>query len=406
MPPNPFTAQQVNALWAYLNSMKPPAHRAPGVPAPVAFKTTASAPAKSAETKAPPASPPPTAKPAAEKSAATGASPAGDVAAGHAVFQQHACLACHGPTAQGTAIAPPLAGIGHYLSKSTFSSLVHHPNAAMRAKGMPPNDFSDQQINNLWAYLNSMPPPAHRGPGVPAVTIFKTAEKAPAQTTSPAQAAPPAQKSVVKAAPAPTPAAAKPAVHEAAISGPAAAGKQIFESHGCIACHGANGEGTPLAISLIGITKTVPHDQLIALIRQPNAKMKAGGMPTFGFNNTQLNQVVAYLATLKKPTPGAAKAKAAMVHHPAHKLTPLELAGKRVYFKQRCSTCHGDGSMQGTAAAPSLTSTASELPPAMIEHLLLHPSQAMQSNGMPAIDLNKADMKALIAFVRSLRYNR
>ena len=415
MPANPFTNQQTQALWAYLNSMPPPAHRAPGVPAVVIFKTAGSAPAHAAATArttrtvAAAAPPPPAAKPAPQETAATSTTaPAGNIAAGHALFQQHTCMACHGPTAQGTAIAPPLAGIGHYFPESTFSSLIHHPVAAMRAKGMPPAPLTDQETNDLWAFLNSMPPPAHRAPGVPAVVIFKTTESAPASAApaAPTHAAAPAPATEAKAAEAPAPPAAKPVVQQTALTGLAAAGQHIFDTRGCTACHGVGGVGTPLAISLIGITRTVPHDQLIALIRQPNAKMKAGGMPTFGFDNTQLNEVVAYLATLKKPTPGIAKAAADVVHHPPHKLTPLELAGQRVYFKQRCSTCHGDGSMQGTAAAPSLTATASELPPSMIEHLLLHPSELMQSHGMPAIDLNKTDMKALVAFVRSLRYNR
>ena len=92
---------------------------------------------------------------------------------GKQIFQAHPCSACHGPTAQGTAIAPPLAGIGHYFNEATFSSLIHHPRPQMAAKGMPPAPLSDKQTHALWTYLNSMPVPAHRGPGVPAVVIFK-----------------------------------------------------------------------------------------------------------------------------------------------------------------------------------------------------------------------------------------
>jgi ubiquinol-cytochrome c reductase cytochrome b subunit len=414
MPPAPLSNSQTHALWTYLNSMPVPAHRGPGVPAVVIFKKTATAhrstaaPAKTVATAAPMHQEPEAAQPHAVAVAATSA-PAGNIASGRAIFQAHTCAACHGPTAQGSAIAPPLAGIGHYFSKDTFSQLIHHPNAQMTAKGMPPAPLSDQQTDDLWAYLNSMPVPAHRGPGVPAVVIFKNTASKPAQPTTPshaiAAARPPAGTAASGTVSQPA-SAATPAAHEVALSGPAAAGEQIFNSHGCIACHGEGGVGTPLAISLIGITKTVPHDQLIALIRQPNAKMKAGGMPTFGFNDTQLNDVVAYLETLQKPAHGSPKSVPAVQHHAPHKLTPLELAGRQVYFQQRCSTCHGDGSMQGTAAAPSLTATASELPPNMLEKLLQHPSEAMRSNGMPAIDLSKADMKSLIAFIRSLRYNR
>ena len=421
MPPAPLSPNETHALWTYLNSMPVPAHRGPGVPAVVIFKQTATATAHhptAAPSRTVAAAPPMHQEKAAEQphevAVAATSGPAGNIASGRAIFEAHTCAACHGPTAQGTAIAPPLAGIGHYFSKDTFSQLIHHPNAQMTAKGMPPAPLSDQQTDDLWAYLNSMPVPAHLAPGVPSVVIFKNTASKPSQPATPphaiAAARPQSRTAASGAIAQSTPASAQPAAmsaaHEVALSGPAAAGEQIFNSHGCIACHGEGGVGTPLAMSLIGITKTLPHDQLIALIRQPNAKMKAGGMPTFGFNDTQLNDVVAYLETLQKPAAGAAKSVPAVQHLAPHKLTPLELAGRKVYFRQRCSTCHGDGSMQGTAAAPSLTATASELPPPMIEKLLQHPSEAMRANGMPAIDLNQADMNSLIAFIRSLRYNR
>jgi mono/diheme cytochrome c family protein len=92
---------------------------------------------------------------------------------GKQLYQAHTCSACHGPKAEGTAIAPPLAGIGHYFNEAKFSSLIHHPKPQMSAKGMPPAPLSDKQTHALWTYLNSMQAPAHRGPGVPAVVIFK-----------------------------------------------------------------------------------------------------------------------------------------------------------------------------------------------------------------------------------------
>ena len=78
----------------------------------------------------------------------------------------------------------------------------------------------------------------------------------------------------------------------------------------------------------------------------------------------------------------------------------------RIYINVRCATCHGTGGMEGTAAAPSLTATASELPPAMLKKLLKNPSEAMRANGMPAVSLSDPDLNALIAYIRSLRYNR
>lgn len=42
----------------------------------------------------------------------------------------------------------------------------------------------------------------------------------------------------------------------------------------------------------------------------------------------------------------------------------------------------------------------------MLQKVLEHPSNAMRSSGVPAIDLSKAEMRVLIPFVRLLRYNR
>ncbi len=78
-----------------------------------------------------------------------------------------------------------------------------------------------------------------------------------------------------------------------------AKGKQIFESNGCVACHGAGGVGTAMAIKLIGIGQKLPPDQLADLIRHPNAKMKAGGMPAFPFSDEDMKALIAYLDSLK-----------------------------------------------------------------------------------------------------------
>ena len=405
MPPTPLSAQQTGALWAYLNSMPEPAHRAPGVPAPTAFRVTEAAqhparvPARASV--APPSIPAQPAPQPLRSQPTASVSLASREAAGQAIFTQHACIACHGAQAQGTKIAPALAGISLQLPEKTFAFLINHPLPQMTAKGMPPAGLSVQQTHELWNYLNSLPVPKNASP------LPITALPSQAATSSPAPVATPQPSAAAAKQPATPQAAQQPATSQ--LSAAAAAGEQIFTSHGCIACHGVNGVGTPLAVSLIGVTHKYAHQQLIDLSRHPNARMKAGGMPTFTFTDPQINNLVAYLAQLHKPSSAtAARAgEAAPVHHaPPHKLTAEEQEGREVYLRARCSTCHGDGGMEGTAAAPSLTATASELPPDMIRHLLQHPSDAMQSHGMPPVSLNQADLKALISYIRALRYNR
>ncbi len=140
---------------------------APAIYHPVVANGQAAAPAASGTPQLIEAALPVSSEPAKSSSSAA------VLAKGKQLFHAHTCSTCHGSTAQGTSIAPPLAGIGHYFSEATFSELIHHPNTQMTSKGMPPQSLSKKETHALWAYLNSMPVPKHRAPGVPAVVIFK-----------------------------------------------------------------------------------------------------------------------------------------------------------------------------------------------------------------------------------------
>ena len=79
-----------------------------------------------------------------------------------------------------------------------------------------------------------------------------------------------------------------------------AKGKGIFNDRGCNACHGDDGTGTALAPSLVGVTRKLPQDRLVALLHNPNARMKAGGMPTVDASPDEMTALVAYLNALGK----------------------------------------------------------------------------------------------------------
>lgn len=78
-----------------------------------------------------------------------------------------------------------------------------------------------------------------------------------------------------------------------------AKGKQIFESQGCVVCHGQGAVGTAMAVKLVGVGRRLPPDQLANLIRHPNAKMKAGGMPSFPLSDDDMKSLITYLDSLK-----------------------------------------------------------------------------------------------------------
>jgi ubiquinol-cytochrome c reductase cytochrome b subunit len=84
-----------------------------------------------------------------------------------------------------------------------------------------------------------------------------------------------------------------------------AKGKGIFNERGCNACHGDDGTGTALAPSLVGVTKKLPQDRLVALLHNPNARMKAGGMPAVEASPDEMTALLAYLHALGRQAPNS-----------------------------------------------------------------------------------------------------
>jgi ubiquinol-cytochrome c reductase cytochrome b subunit len=81
---------------------------------------------------------------------------------------------------------------------------------------------------------------------------------------------------------------------------------------------------------------------------------------------------------------------------------PLAAKGKTIFEAQSCSACHGDAGV-GTAAGPALVGIAAKSSPDQLAQLFKHPTVKMTAGGMPPIDLPPDDLKALIAYVASLK---
>jgi ubiquinol-cytochrome c reductase cytochrome b subunit len=81
---------------------------------------------------------------------------------------------------------------------------------------------------------------------------------------------------------------------------------------------------------------------------------------------------------------------------------PLAAKGKTIFEGQSCNACHGDGGV-GTAAAPALIGTRSKLSAGQVADLFKHPNAKMTAGGMPPVDLPQDDLKALVAYVESLK---
>lgn len=75
-------------------------------------------------------------------------------------------------------------------------------------------------------------------------------------------------------------------------NGDAPAGAKLVQAHGCTSCHGAKLTGA-FAPKLVGIEQHLTAEQIADKIKNPSPPM-----PNFGFSDTQVADLVAYLSTL------------------------------------------------------------------------------------------------------------
>jgi mono/diheme cytochrome c family protein len=81
---------------------------------------------------------------------------------------------------------------------------------------------------------------------------------------------------------------------------------------------------------------------------------------------------------------------------------PRAAKGKATFESQSCNACLGDGGV-GTAVAPALVGISAKFSPEQLAELFKHPTAKMTAGGMPLVNLPPDDLKALIAYVESLK---
>ena len=74
--------------------------------------------------------------------------------------------------------------------------------------------------------------------------------------------------------------------------------------------------------------------------------------------------------------------------------------GKTIFDSHGCAGCHGESG--GGGSGPALTHISSQYPPAKLTAILEMPTAKMKAAGMVALNVNAADMKALVSYVTSL----
>jgi mono/diheme cytochrome c family protein len=124
-------------------------------------------------------------------------------------------------------------------------------------------------------------------------------------------------------------------------------GKRVFEAAGCVACHGAQGQGTTLAPQI-----APPPMQLaavVAYVRQPTGKMPP--VPAVTASDQQLADVYAFLQSVAPASTGES-------------LKGNADNGKRLFVAYGCYECHGRqgaGASTGARIGPPAISLAAVL---------------------------------------------
>lgn len=165
------------------------------------------------------------------------------------------CASCHGTGGEGTAVGPPLIGVGpagvDFMLSTGRMPIADPEQAPVRA----PPAYTPEEIDAMVAYVTSL------GPGGPAVPEVSPAE------------------------------------------GSLSAGREVYTAN-CLACHGAGAQGA----SVGGGQVAPPLDEATAVQIAEAVRFGPGAMPPFGadqLSESQLNDLIRYVQSLRRaPDPG------------------------------------------------------------------------------------------------------
>ena len=320
--------------------------------------------------------------PAATKAVAGGSgtnTTAADSLAGKGLFVSQGCVACHTMEGAGGKVGPDLsneAKLGR--SSQWLIAQISDPAKHNPATKMPPhNKLTPAQLQGLADYILN-PAPGAAAPGAPPVAAASppvstnappTDATAPASTNSIAVTAPTNQ--IATSA---TPAAGQ--TNSSAAAGDSEAGKALFVSQGCVACHTMAGAGGKVGPDLSNEAKLGRSSQwLIAQISDPAKHNPATKMPPHNnLTPAQLQGLADYiLKPSSSPAANAANQVAAASSTPAAanenpdsaaSATVVPMIGDArhgaVLFDLDCAKCHGK---DGEGKVPNPGSLTGVVPP-------------------------------------------
>ena len=228
------------------------------------------------------------------------------LAQGKLLFETSGCRGCHKLEGVGGNIGPELDRVGTRRSPGWLKEHFLAPSAVTPGSGMPPQKFSEPDLDAIVLYMLSQ-----TGASLPG--FYASMKVIPS----------------------------------------ASQGRRLFQQKGCIGCHSVAGQGGKIGPALddVGLRRT--PEWMMRHFRDPQSVTPGSVMPRFGFSESEARALTDFLVHLRD--------QQVALSIPA--LMGPEERGRAVFLKYGCVGCHG---AEGKGGVPNPNAKTAQQVPALI----------------------------------------
>jgi len=227
------------------------------------------------------------------------------LARGEQLFETVGCRGCHKLGGVGGAVGPELDRVGARRSPDWLRAHFLEPAAVTPGSGMPPQKFSEGDIDAIVLFMLSQ-----TGADLPG--FYSSMKVIPS----------------------------------------AAEGQRLFQQKGCIGCHSIGGQGGKVGPALDDVGLRRKPEWIIRHFRDPQVVTPGTVMPKFGFTEAEARALTEFLL--------GKRGQAAALEIPSL-MSPVE-RGREVFRKYGCAGCHGP---EGKGGVPNLNAKTAQQVPAL-----------------------------------------
>jgi mono/diheme cytochrome c family protein len=168
-------------------------------------------------------------------------------------------------------------------------------------------------------------------------------------------------------------------------------GRQLIDKNGCIGCHKLPGFQRPdyIGPDLGRIAEKVRPAWIVSWIKDPREYLPQTIMPNCKFSNDQAEDAASFLMSNSQ---SAAKQVVIAANE------TIAAAGKLLFSRSRCVTCHALDS-RGGMTGPDLGRAGDKLEPAWIKTWLTDPQSFFAKTRMPLFVFSALEVESLIAYL-------